>query len=653
MSQDSPGLDRALLRLASVVVLGTIMSILDTTIVNVAIETLGRQLHSSLSSIQWVATGYLLALATVIPLTGWAMERFGGKRMWMISVTLFLVGSTLCGLAWSTESLVVFRVLQGFGGGMILPIGQAILAQAAGPQRMGRVMSVIGVPTLLGPILGPVIGGLIVDHFSWRWIFFVNLPVGALALVLAWRILPSGARDTPSRLGLVGMLLLSPGLALVVYGLSELGREGGIGPKVLVGLIGGLGFLVAFGLHAARARGRALIDLSLFRDRAFAAASGTVFIFGVSLFGAMLILPLYYQVVRGESALSAGLLLAPQGVGAAMAMPIAGRLTDRLGAGKIVPVGVIVALVGTGAFTQLTATTSFSVLAVALWVRGIGLGMTMMPSMAAAYQTLERAAVPRATSAINIIRTVGGSFGTAVLTVVLQRRIVAEIPGATGDLESLRGGAAQAAEPLAAAFGSTFWVAVGLTALALIPAWFLPRRAPKVYNLAVMKDGQLSQKDGRYELRFVRELSHPVGKVWEAVTSPAGLSAWFPFDVVGERSTGAALRFVFREGEGEPFEGSMLEYTPQSAVELAWGGDETLRMELSPSGADGCVLTLINRFDEVGKAARDAAGWHACLDALGASLAGSSIDAAGVGGEVHPAYVERFGPEAATIGPPA
>jgi EmrB/QacA subfamily drug resistance transporter len=230
MPSASPGLDRALLRLASVVVLGTIMSILDTTIVNVAIETLGRELHSSLSAIQWVATGYLLALATVIPLTGWAMERFGGKRMWMISVTLFLAGSALCGISWSVESLIVFRVLQGFGGGMILPIGQAILAQAAGPQRMGRVMSVIGVPTLLGPVLGPVIGGLIVDHASWRWIFFVDLPVGIVALGLAWRILPAAdVRRARPPLDLVGLLLLSPGLAALVYGLSEFGIEGGFG----------------------------------------------------------------------------------------------------------------------------------------------------------------------------------------------------------------------------------------------------------------------------------------------------------------------------------------------------------------------------------------------------------------------------------------
>ena len=247
-------MDRDLWRLASVVVLGTIMSILDTTIVNVAIETLGRDLDASLSAIQWVSTGYLLALATVIPLTGWAMERFGGKRMWMLSVALFLCGSTLCGLAWSTTSLIVFRVLQGFGGGMILPIGQAILAQAAGPQRMGRVMSVIGVPTLLGPILGPVIGGLIVDNFSWRWIFFVNLPVGVVALALAARILPRGrARRRASPLDVVGLLLLSPGLALLVYGAvgvrdprAAFERRGAASA-----LVGGALLLVA--LRAARA----------------------------------------------------------------------------------------------------------------------------------------------------------------------------------------------------------------------------------------------------------------------------------------------------------------------------------------------------------------------------------------------------------------
>jgi EmrB/QacA subfamily drug resistance transporter len=345
---------------------------------------------------------------------------------------------------------------------------------------MGRVMSVIGVPTLLGPVLGPVIGGLIVDHASWRWIFFVNLPVGLVALALAWRILPSAdVRRARPPLDLPGLLLLSPGLAALVYGLSEVGIEGGFGSaKVIVGLGAGAVLLTAFVVHAVGAGSRALIDVRLFRDRAFAAASGTTFIFGVSLFGAMFVLPLYYQVARGESALDAGLLLAPQGLGAATAMPIAGRLTDRRGAGRIVPYGVLVALVGTGVYTQLSADTSYLLLAVSLYVRGAGLGMTMMPSMAAAYQTLQRAAVPRATTSINIIRTVGGSLGTAILSVVLERRIAAEFGRAPGDLGALRSSGAaatRAAGPLAHAFGQTFWWAVGLTALALIPALFLPR----------------------------------------------------------------------------------------------------------------------------------------------------------------------------------
>ena len=167
-----------------------------------------------------------------------------------------------------------------------------------------------------------------------------------------------------------------------------------------------------------------------------------------------------------------------------------------------------------------------------------------------------------------------------------------------------------------------------------------------------MKDGELLEVDGRYELRFVRSLSHPVSRVWDAITTPEGLSAWFPFDVEGPRETGAALRFVFRAGEGDDFLGSMVEFTPRTAMELAWEGNETLRLELAES-ASGCVLTLINRFDELGKAARDAAGWHACLDALSASLDGSSCDPMAVWQSVHPAYVTAFGPEAATIGPPA
>ncbi|HVP03250.1 MAG TPA: MFS transporter, partial [Solirubrobacteraceae bacterium] len=234
---------------AIVVVIGAIMSILDTTIVNVALDTLSRDLNAPLSTIQWVATGYLLALATVIPLTGWAAERFGPKRVWMSVVTGFVASSALCGLAWNAESLIGFRVLQGLAGGMVMPVGMITLAQAAGPKHMGRVMSVVGVPMLLAPVFGPVIGGLLITNLSWRWIFFVNLPVGIAGLLLAARLLPSERAPGRSgaRLDLVGLALLSPGIAAVVYGLSEVASTGSVtGVNVWLPILAGSGLVDAF-----------------------------------------------------------------------------------------------------------------------------------------------------------------------------------------------------------------------------------------------------------------------------------------------------------------------------------------------------------------------------------------------------------------------
>jgi EmrB/QacA subfamily drug resistance transporter len=476
MAADDEPLGREVWIVAAVVVVGVIMSILDTTIVNVALETLSRELNAPLSTIQWVSTGYLLALATVIPLTGWMTERFGSKRIWMISVALFGIGSALCGLAWSAESLIFFRVLQGFGGGMIMPVGMALLAQTAGAHRVGRVMSVVGVPMLLGPILGPVIGGLIVDSASWRWIFYVNVPIAAAALVLAARLLKADAgRADAGRLDWLGLGLLSPGLAGVVFGLSESESHGGFSDPLVWGpIVVGLVLVALFVRHAWRAE-RPLIDVRLFRDRVFAAASATTFLIGGALFGAMIILPLYYQVARGESALTAGLLMAPQGLGAAAAMPIAGKLTDRLGGGRVAVAGLLILTVGTIPFAFLKSDTSYTLLALLLVLRGLGIGSSMMPSMAAAYASLERAAVPRATSALNVVQRVGGSLGTALLAVILQGQIKDQLGGAGGagggTLERLPDNVrVRVAEPLADAFAATFWWAVGMSVLALVPA---------------------------------------------------------------------------------------------------------------------------------------------------------------------------------------
>jgi EmrB/QacA subfamily drug resistance transporter len=483
-SAPSP-LDRATLAVASVVVLGAIMSILDTTIVNIAIDSLARDFDASITTVQWVATGYLLALATVIPLTGWAADRFGTKRLYITSLVLFVAGSTLCGAAWSIESLIGFRVLQGLGGGMIMPAGMTILAQAAGPARIGRVMSVVGVPMLLGPILGPVLGGWLVDDVSWRWIFYVNVPIGALALLLAWRILPKDKPQHDQRLDALGLALLSPGLALFVFGLAETSGPDGFGePQAFLPIAAGLLLIAAFARHALRTSDP-LIDLRLFRRRGPGVAAITMTFFATAFFGAMFLLPLYYQVARGQDALEAALLLIPQGIGAALMMPIAGRIVDRVGARPIVLPGLVMMAAGLAVFTQVGADTDFWELRAASFVMGLGMGATMMPTMSAAYVSLTHGEIARATTAMNILQRVGGAIGTALLSVVLANQLTDRLPAVAGDGNAL--GAAQNAPAAAQAqiaplvsesFAHTFTWALLLLVVAAIPAWFLPRGKP-------------------------------------------------------------------------------------------------------------------------------------------------------------------------------
>jgi EmrB/QacA subfamily drug resistance transporter len=459
-------LDPALLKLAGIVLVGAVAVQLDATIVNVAIDTLGRDFHVGLSTIQWVTTGYLLALAMVIPVAGWSVDRFGSKRMWMLALAMFLGGSTLSGTAWSAGSLIAFRVVQGLGGGLLLPLMRTILAQAAGPHRLGRLMAAIGVPVALAPVLGPVIGGLIVDNASWRWIFFVNVPVCAIALLLAWRGMP----DTPSSgrhpLDLLGMALLSPALAAIVYGFSEAGRRGSFGVfEAIVPVALGAALLAAFGVHALRTRAAPLIDLRLFRQRSFAASVSLMFLAILSIFGAMILLPLYYQQARGQSALEAGALLAPQGLGLMLALPVVGRLTDRIAPRAIALVGIALATLATIPYAMVGPGTSESALGAALVVRGIGLGAVIVPAMTASYRDLRTDQIPRATSAAQVIQQVGASFGTATLAVILTHQ--------------LSGRAADGAAGVATAFGHTFWWAVAFSALALVPAALLPGTRPE------------------------------------------------------------------------------------------------------------------------------------------------------------------------------
>lgn len=458
----SEELDRRILAIGGVIVLGAIMAMVDVTVVNVALDHLITEFGTTLATMQWVATGYTLALATVIPLSGWAGNRFGAKRVYLTSVFLFVVGSALAGTAWSAESLILFRVLQGLGGGMLLPLSMTILVGASGPARVGRVMAVLGIAMQLGPIAGPVLGGWLVDDVSWRAIFFLNVPIGILTLLLGAGIIPDDEPRPAEKLDVVGLLLLSPGLAALIYGLAQVpAHEGFAHPDVYLPAGAGAALVIAFVWHAARTP-HALIDLKLFRNRGFSVAAVTMVLFMIAVLGSMLLFPLYFQQVRAQSALQAGLLVVPQSIGAMIMMPIAGRLVDRGHAARLVKLGIVAVIGVVAVLTQLTDTTPYWMISAALFVLGIAMGMVGMPNMSIALKTLRPQDIARGSTSLTIIQQSASAVGIAMMSVILSH----EISGRAGELLPAA---------LGGAYASTFGWALVVLVLALVAAIFLPR----------------------------------------------------------------------------------------------------------------------------------------------------------------------------------
>jgi EmrB/QacA subfamily drug resistance transporter len=484
-------IDAAVLRVAGVVVLGAIMSILDITVVNVALPTFQTVFGSvndpiAYSHVAWTVTAYTLALATVIPMTGWAADRFGTKRLYLVALGLFTGGSILCAAATSIDMLIAFRVAQGLGGGMLMPLGMTIMTRAAGPKRMGRLMAILGVPMLLGPILGPIMGGWLIDHASWHWIFLINAPIGVVAFVYAFVVLPSDTPEPSESFDFLGMLLLSPGLALFLFGVSSLPEKEGdfTAPRVWVSMLVGVLLMLTFVWHAFRPE-HPLLDLRLFKNRNLSVATITMFLFAGAFFGALLLVPTYFQEVRGESTLDAGLLVAPQGIGAMVTMPIAGALVDRFPVGRIVPFGIVLIAVGLLGLTQIQADTSYGLLIGLLFIMGLGMGATMMPLFTSALKTLTHHEVARGSTLLNITQQVASSVGVAVISVMLTNQlqdsplalpaIAAHQDPAVADQIGGPAGVAKGLVQAADAFASTYWLALVLVLLTLVPVFFLPR----------------------------------------------------------------------------------------------------------------------------------------------------------------------------------
>jgi EmrB/QacA subfamily drug resistance transporter len=446
------------------VVFGALMSMLDTTIVNIAIRTLSVQLHAQLSSVQWVVTGYLLALAAALPLAGWLADRLGARRVYVWSVAAFTLASMACGLSGSMGELIGFRVVQGIAGAMTMPVGQIILVRVSGRERMAKVMATIGIPIVMAPMFGPVIGGLLLEHAGWRWIFFVNLPLGVIAVPLALWLLP---RDRPAkspRPDLAGLALISGGSVALTYGLASVGSGT---EQVVVPIAVGALLLTAFVLRSARLT-RPLLDVRLYASPAYSASSLVNFALGGAVFGAMILLPLYYQLIRHQDPVVTGLLAVPTGAGVAIAMRAAGRLTDRIGSGRTALAGGVLGTIGTVPFLFIGPFTSYVWLSAAMLVRGMGIGLCMVPSMTAAYRAIPPAKISDGTVQLSVLNRLGGSVGTAVFTVVLQH--------------ALAGGRG------AAAFGDAFRWALGAALLAVAPAVLLARTESRAVRAAQLAD---------------------------------------------------------------------------------------------------------------------------------------------------------------------
>ncbi|AXE23899.1 MFS transporter [Streptomyces globosus] len=448
--------DRGLLRIAFILVLGTFMATIDATIVSVGIDTLADEFGAGVAEVQWISTAYLLAVVAAVPASGWLADRFGGRRTWLAAVGVFLLGSALCALAWSATSLTVFRVLQGLGGGLLPATGQALLARVAGPGRTGRVISIVAVVPLLSPVLGPLAGGSLLAVAPWPWLFLVNLPIGAAAVVLARRHVPDiPPSDRRTAFDLRGALLLSPGLAVLVLGLTE-AAHGRTLPSALA-VAAGLAMLAAFTVHGLRTRRTPLVDPRLFARPPFGAAALALLVLGASVFGTTFLLPLYFQTGRALSPWEAGLLLAPQGLGAAAGSVLVNRTIDKTVPRTLAVSGIALIVAGTLPFTWLGHGLPDAAVASALVVRGVGMAMVGAPVMNIVYSRTEPQHLPRASGALNLLNTVGGSVGTAALAVVLQNRLAARGPD------------------ISRAFADTFWWVLGFCLLAAAGATRLPR----------------------------------------------------------------------------------------------------------------------------------------------------------------------------------
>jgi EmrB/QacA subfamily drug resistance transporter len=404
-----------------VTIIGIFMSLLDSSIVNVAISTIMSAFNADTGSVQWVSTAYLLALGVAMPLSGWLGDKFGYKRLYIVSLAVFVLGSLLCSVSWSLNSLIVARVLQAFGGGMVQPTVMAMVYKMVPRNKIGGAMGIFGVAAFVAPALGPTVGGYLVEYVNWRWIFTINLPIGVAGIVLAFLVLPEFESKDPGRLDIAGAVSSAVMLCCLLLALSKGTEWGWLDERTLLLFAVSLFALILF-VYLELSSENPLLDLRVFRYLSFTMGNLILVVSMVGLYAGMFYVPLFLQSVRGLGAMETGLLMTPGALVSAILMPITGKLYDKVGARPLILFGITLLAVVTFTFRYLDLATSTATICLLVTLRGAVSPFTNMPGQTAALADVPTAMVGRASALTNIIGRVASSFGLAVLTSLLTAR---------------------------------------------------------------------------------------------------------------------------------------------------------------------------------------------------------------------------------------
>lgn len=460
-------------KVAIVFLLGLFMELLDMTVVNVAIPTLQKDFNADLAGIEWVITGYLLGLAVFIPVAGFLADRFGSKRTFMLALAIFSVASLGAGLAWSLDSLIAFRLLQGVGGGMLTPVGIAMVFRAFPRNRRAIASAFVAIPAALAPALGPVLGAYLVEYQSWHWIFLLNVPIGILGLLLGWRWLREDRVHPYHRFDGRGFVLSSAGFTLLLFGLSQAATHDWLSPQVAGSVIAGLlalGALAAVELRAAEP----MLDVRLFGIRSFLSANTVIAVAMAAMMAGLFLIPLFLQGPGGESVLESGLVTFAQAFGILAGMPLAAKLHARVGARPLVLVGLALVMLSSWLFTGITRDVDLMNVRIWMAMRGFGMALVFVSGQLALFGDVPHSRTARASSLFNVSRQVAASIGVALTATVLSGQLTANLTAAAGS----SGGPAAKLAAQVSAFQDAFWIPVVLAGIGLVAAVWLPHGRP-------------------------------------------------------------------------------------------------------------------------------------------------------------------------------